>query len=220
MTLLAGALSVLFACAAMVGVASIGHAGAADARAQNAADAAALAAVAESIPGGSGRPESLARTYAELNGGRVLECICEPGSTAVQVRVAVGDVVARARAVVDPSLLGPLDVFATTRQLHPRMQAAVIRLLHQARGTIHVTSGYRAPAEQARLWSDALATYGSAEAADDWVARPGSSSHELGVAVDLGGDLTLARRLIAELGLPLHQPLTHEPWHFELIGAD
>jgi LAS superfamily LD-carboxypeptidase LdcB len=55
--------------------------------------------------------------------------------------------------------------------------------------------------------------------ADDWVARPGSSMHERGLAIDLGGDLDLARSLAATLGLPLVQPLENEPWHFELVGA-
>jgi hypothetical protein len=42
--------------------------------------------------------------------------------------------------------------------------------------------------------------------------------HEMGLAVDLGGDLALAERLIERFGLPLASPLSHEPWHFELRG--
>jgi hypothetical protein len=64
-----------------------------------------------------------------------------------------------------------------------------------------------------------LERYGDAEAADDWVARPGTSMHERGLAVDLGGDLVLAESLIIELGLPIHSPLPNEPWHFELLGG-
>jgi hypothetical protein len=43
--------------------------------------------------------------------------------------------------------------------------------------------------------------------------------HTRGLAVDLGGDLELAVRIIDELDLPLYRPLAHEPWHFELIGS-
>ncbi|MEA2485709.1 MAG: D-alanyl-D-alanine carboxypeptidase, partial [Actinomycetota bacterium] len=57
------------------------------------------------------------------------------------------------------------------------------------------------------------------EAADDWVAPPGGSMHERGLAVDLGGDLQLAVRIVAQLHLPLWRPLMNEPWHFELIGS-
>lgn len=219
MTLLAGGVVTLLTAVVVNGLAAVGRASALDTRAQGAADAAALAAVAEYVPGSSGDPRVFAQRYAELNGARLLECICVRGSNAVQVRVALGGVVARARAVMDASLLGPADVFGSTWQLHPRMRAAVTSLLQAARGAIHVTSGYRPSAEQARLWSKALATYGSAERADDWVAPPGSSMHERGLAVDLGGDLVLAQRLVTQLGLPLHQPLAHEPWHFELLGS-
>ena len=69
------------------------------------------------------------------------------------------------------------------------------------------------------MWADALRRYGSREAADDWVAPPGHSMHEKGLAIDLGGDLNLAARLVDELDLPLHRPLPHEPGHFELLGT-
>lgn len=219
MTVLTAGIVSLLVALALTGISLVGEASALDTRAQSAADAAALAAVAESVPGRSGRPHAFAQRYAELNGARLLECICPAGATAVQVRVAVGDVIARARAVMDPSLLGPLDLFGSIPHLDPRMRAAVTALLHAARGAVHVTSGFRSHEDQQRLWADALARYGSAEAADDWVAPPGSSLHERGLAVDLAGDLLLARRLVVELGLPMHQPLGHEPWHFELIGA-
>ncbi|HWC15316.1 MAG TPA: D-alanyl-D-alanine carboxypeptidase family protein [Actinomycetota bacterium] len=219
MTLLTAAIASLVVAIVVAGISLVGQASALDTRAQTAADAAALAAVAESVPGGSGRPHALAARYAELNGARLVECICPAGATAVQVRVAVGDVIARARAVMDPSLLGPLDVFGSIAQLDPRMRAAVTTLLQAARGSVHVTSGFRSHYEQERLWADAVERHGSAEAADDWVAPPGASFHERGLAVDLAGDLLLARRLVAELDLPLHQPLGHEPWHFELIGS-
>jgi hypothetical protein len=84
---------------------------------------------------------------------------------------------------------------------------------------VRVLSGFRSRAQQSVLWADALATYGDPELADDWVAPPGFSMHERGLAVDLGGDLDLARRLIGELGLPLVQPLSHEPGHYELAGS-
>jgi LAS superfamily LD-carboxypeptidase LdcB len=99
------------------------------------------------------------------------------------------------------------------------MEEAIDRLLVAARGAVHVISGWRSPSRQRALWDAALLRYGDAEVADDWVARPGSSLHELGLAVDVGGDVELAARLIAALDLPLHRPLAHEPWHLELVGS-
>jgi hypothetical protein len=44
-------------------------------------------------------------------------------------------------------------------------------------------------------------------------ARPGSSKHELGLAVDMGGDVEKFAQLGAKRGLV--RPVRGEPWHFE-----
>lgn len=186
------------------------------ARAQLAADAAALAAVAESAPYGGNDPERQAESVARANGARLVSCLCPSGGTAVQVRVAVDDVVADARATIDPSAFYPLAA-ATRTGLHPVLDRAVQKLLARAGGRVSLTSGWRSLARQQELWADALRRHGTPEAADDWVARPGSSMHERGLAVDLGGDVEYAAELVHRLGLPLHRPLPHEPWHFELF---
>ena len=188
-------------------------------RTETAADAAALAAVAESAPGGAAAPSTAATRFAMLNGARVTECVCEPGATAMQVTVELDGAVATARAVLDPSALLPAVAQLDARGLDPRFERAVETLLTAARGSLRVTSGWRSTAEQSTLWAEALVKYGSPEAADDWVAPPGSSMHERGLAVDLDGDLEMAVRLVDELGLPLWRPLSYEPWHFELTGS-
>ena len=108
MTVLAGCIALLMTAALGLGIEVVGGAAARDARAQTAADAAALAAIAESAPGGSGQPEAQARRFAAANGARLVECLCTPGSSAMQVRVAVGDAAATARAVFEADLLVPL----------------------------------------------------------------------------------------------------------------
>jgi D-alanyl-D-alanine carboxypeptidase len=188
-------------------------------RAQLAADAAALAAVAESAPYGQSEPATAARSFAEANGARLLECDCDPETGMAQVEVVIGDAVAAARAVLDPEALAPVSFAIDGGGLHPALAEAVRVLVQESAGAVRLVSGRRSRAEQRVLWSEALIRYGSAEAADDWVARPGTSAHERGVAVDLGGDLGLAVRLIDQLGLPLHRPLGHEPWHFELSDS-
>jgi D-alanyl-D-alanine carboxypeptidase len=196
----------------------LGGAVASRARAQLAADAAALAAVAEGAPYGDGVGSIVARRYAEANGAELIDCICADGTEGVQVEVEFAGVRASARAVLDPSLFGPAPL-GVTEGLDPRVAGAVETLIRASGGAVRLVSGWRSPAEQRDLWSSALARYGSPEVADDWVARPGASMHERGLAVDLGGDVELAARLVSQLGLPLYRPLGNEPWHFELIGS-
>ena len=206
--------SVLLSCVLAAGVGQVGATISERSRAQAAADAAALAAAAESAVGGGGDPSHEAARFARLNGAVLERCLCEPGATAAQVEVSFGSASARARAAFDPERV--LPAVTDGDGLHPLMTLAVERLLEAANGEVVLVSGARSAEEQASLWSQALQRHGSPEAADDWVARPGSSRHELGLAVDLGGDLELALELIERLGLPLVRPLRHEPWHFEL----
>lgn len=219
MTFLLGCLSVFLAAVlALTGV-RVAQDSAARARAQLAADSAALAAVAESGPYGGGDPEIAATEYARMNGGLLVSCICPKGATAMQVEVAVDDITAKARAVIEPELLQPREDLFVATGMHPVLRASVEKLVANSNGAVHVVSGYRSLREQQVLWTDALQRYGSAEVADEWVAPPGHSMHEKGLAVDIGGDLDLAAMLVEELGLPLHRPLGHEPHHFELIGS-
>jgi D-alanyl-D-alanine carboxypeptidase len=189
------------------------------AQAQTAADAAALAAVAESGPYGSGDPHAQAERFARANDASLVKCLCQRGATAMQVKVAVGPVSAAARAVLDPSLLRPSSQAFSAAGLQPQLGLAVRRLVTAAHGAVRVISGFRSVEDQTVLWDRALARYGSSEKADNWVAPPRGSMHERGLAVDLGGDLRLAARLVSELHLPMWRPLTNEPWHFELLGS-
>jgi len=193
------------------------------ARAQTAADAAALAAVFESGPYGSADPESRAREYARLNDARLIDCDCAPGATEMEVEVVLDGSTARARAVIEldklaPAPAPPSGAVATTG-LQPAMRRAVDSLIAASNGRVYLVSGERTTARQTELWNEALEKYGDPEIADDWVARPGTSNHETGLAVDLGGDIGLAVSLVDELGLPLWRPMSWEPWHFELTGS-
>lgn len=203
----------------MLFIGDVGNVVAARTRAQLAADAAALAAVAEAAPHGRNAHAFVARRYAEANGGELVVCECATGSSLVEVEVEVGGVSARARAVLDARLFGQADLGYLAQGLHPQLSEAVGALLRAAKGAVRVSSGFRLTSEQAELWAAALARYGGPDAARKWVAPPGGSMHERGLAVDLAGDLERAARLVGELGLPLHRPLAHEPWHFELVGS-
>ncbi len=189
------------------------------ARAQLAADGAALAAAAESLFGGGGDGRLQAESYARRNGATLVSCDCPRGASVVEVEVSLADASARARAEVDPRFLRPADLGVTTAGLRPRMRRAVDELLTAAAGEVYLVSGFRSHERQVELWEAALLKYGDPEIADDWVARPGSSLHEVGLAVDLAGNLELAAEIAVARGLPLYRPLYNEPWHFELLGS-
>lgn len=102
----------------------------------------------------------------------------------------------------------------------PGLMAAYNGLIAEAPGRVWITSGWRSPEKQTQLWQAALAKYGDPEIADNWVARPGSSHHELGFALDLGFENAATREWVhqnaARYGLRF--PMSHEPWHIELAG--
>ena len=111
-------------------------------------------------------------------------------------------------------------------------------------GKIIPVSGYRPHAEQLALWEDTLKARGE-DFARKYVALPGCSEHETGLAVDLaldtGGEIDLIRPYFpydgvcgefrsraAEYGfIERYQSgkeavtgIAAEPWHFRYVGAE
>lgn len=85
---------------------------------------------------------------------------------------------------------------------------------------IGVTSGTRTRERQQQLFDAAVEKYGSEEAARKWVAPPGTSMHEKGLAADLSfgpGAREWARANAGRFGLGF--PMAHEPWHVEAVEA-
>lgn len=115
--------------------------------------------------------------------------------------------------------------------LDDRFRQSVWEMLQaaQAEGVnLRITSAYRSPEKQAELWEAALAKYGSPEAARKWVAPPGKSMHNSGLAVDFAGPGGLLRDANSpeaqwikanaqRFGLDV--PMEWEPWQVELAGA-
>ena len=86
---------------------------------------------------------------------------------------------------------------------------------------LRITSGFRSPERQAQLFSDAVKKYGSESAARKWVAPPGNSKHNHGVAADLkylSPEATAwAHENAKNFGLQF--PLSNENWHIEPVGS-
>lgn len=104
-----------------------------------------------------------------------------------------------------------------------------------------VRSGYRTSAEQEQILAERIAGYeaegyGEADARDlalEWVARPGCSEHELGLAVDVndeegdGGLYDWLADHAHEYGFIQRYPpnktdvtgIAHEPWHYRYVGV-
>lgn len=94
-------------------------------------------------------------------------------------------------------------------------------MIEASGGRISVFSGYRSVETQQELWDNALAKYGSEDAARQWVAPPGKSNHNHGIAADLGYETDdaqgWAHENAARFGLVF--PMSWEPWHIETAEA-
>src|SRR5262245_10013721 len=183
-------LLVALAGAACLVVGSVGGRAAAAARARSAADAAALAGAAEG-------PDA-AREVARLNGSGAT--VVSGGVGDVTVRVPVGSATASARAV------GPVS--AGGRGLVPELVAAIARAEAMLGRPLPIVSGFRTYVQQAALWAR--------RATNPYpVARPGTSAHERGRAVDVAHWILPALVPVA-VAAGLCRPLpTTDPVHFE-----
>jgi hypothetical protein len=188
-------------------------------QARTAADAAALAGAAE-------RSEAAARRLASVNGGSLVDFEAEGDRVIVEVRV--GDITAHASARAtggpDGGLGGVGGVGGAgvgvagvagggdRAGLAPVMLAALARADGLLGRPVPVASGLRTRAEQEALWAR--------RASNPYpVARPGTSDHERGLAVDV------PRGFVGELlsvagPAGLCQPLPEsDPVHFVVCGA-
>ncbi|BBH18461.1 hypothetical protein Back2_27480 [Nocardioides baekrokdamisoli] len=110
------------------------------------------------------------------------------------------------------------ETYAGITHLKPDMLAS-LRKAAKAAGDegieIDVTSGWRSKAYQQKLFNQGIKEYGSEQAAAQWVARPGTSIHEAGDAVDVSGSGAQAWLVQNGRLYGLCQMYANEPWHFE-----
>ena len=105
-----------------------------------------------------------------------------------------------------------------------------------------ITDGFRSKETQLNLWNETLAEKGELFT-NQYVARPGCSEHELGLAIDIGlsavdndyirpsfSEGPVVEKFLgsmSEYGFILRYPenktevthISYEPWHFRYVGA-
>ena len=139
--------------------------------------------------------------------------------------------------------LVPVDDSHSRIMLHQRARVMLEQLLTAVggRAAIVPVSGYRPRSEQQAIWDDSLAEHGQ-KFTETYVARPGCSEHQTGLAIDLAenrpdidflcpqfpdeGVCRLFRLAAPEFGFVLRYPagkehitgIGHEPWHFRYVG--
>lgn len=189
---------VLVAIVLSVAVGAVGRLAIDRSRTQAAADAIALAVVA-----GDDGVDVAAANGVELQSVQI------DGNRAVVV-VTAGRVNATAAAELVPGR--DVDGFGKREDLAPAMLAALARADQLLGRAVPVTSGYRSPEDQLRLWRNRhLNPYP--------VARPGTSRHEKGLAVDVPSWF-VPRLLAVAADAGLCQPLPDsDPIHFEICGT-
>ncbi|WP_295774206.1 D-alanyl-D-alanine carboxypeptidase family protein [uncultured Microbacterium sp.] len=128
-----------------------------------------------------------------------------------------------ATSVADGYLPWGVTPFDTQYPGISRMDPALLDVLQRASTQAYadgvsffVTSGWRSPAQQESLLSQAVSQYGSRERAARWVATADTSLHVQGAAADLDGSGT--QDWIARHGPAFGLCLVYdnEPWHVEL----
>jgi len=178
------------------------------AEARTAADAAALAGAADG--------EAAAERVAEANHAKVARYGELDGAVVVEVRIGQVNAFARARSVpvVPPRHIGGTAAVAGTGAgkragLTPEMLAALERADRFLGTPVPIASGLRTRAQQQSLWDRRhLNPYP--------VARPGTSNHETGRAVDVPRQF-VPRLLAVSRAAGLCQPMPQtDPVHFEV----
>jgi zinc D-Ala-D-Ala carboxypeptidase len=111
------------------------------------------------------------------------------------------------------------DQVPVMANLDPRLREALRRAAADAATggiEIRVTSGWRSPEQQKRLFRRAVSKYGSKASAARWVATPDTSSHVRGRAVDVGPARAAAWLSRHGAAYGLCRIYQNEPWHYEL----
>lgn len=136
-----------------------------------------------------------------------------------------------------------LKTTADGEQVDSRIADALNDMLNDAEAQgyeVHLNAGFRTSAEQQALFEDKIAAFcaggydvvTASELAGQWVSRPGTSEHELGLAVDIGTETPALYDWLQDnswrYGFIQRYPenktaltgVAHEPWHYRYVGEE
>ena len=89
-----------------------------------------------------------------------------------------------------PEHMRQAEVTGQVRTLREEAAAALEAMYDackkEAKVTLTSVSGYRSYSKQSTIYKNKLDSVGSKDKADEYVARPGASEHQLGMAMDVG----------------------------------
>ena len=134
-------------------------------------------------------------------------------------RILVAGLLVVIAAALGPPLLASSSSTAASPTLDPDLRGALRQATADAADDgveLLIISGRRSAEEQAQLFREAIAKYGSEEEAARWVARPETSAHVSGDAVDVGPADAAAWLSDHGAAYGLCRIYRNEPWHFEL----
>lgn len=196
------AVLVVTAGAGVIWLGRLGEAAVQRARARTAADAAALAGAAEG--------EAAAREVAAANGADLVSFEWIGADARVVVRFRSAGATARAaRDGEREAGPGVASDAGDVGGVAPALRAALARAQQLLGQPVPVTSGYRSPAAQADLWNR--------RASNPYpVARPGTSMHERGLAVDVPPSFVDDLVAVAARAGLCHPYPDRDPVHFEV----
>jgi hypothetical protein len=120
--------------------------------------------------------------------------------------------------------LSPFDVAnPIVGNLDPALLKAIQQASQRAEAediAIRINSGWRSRGFQRRLFDDGVRTYGSVDAAREFVASPDTSEHVVGKAVDIAPEAADKWLIANGAQFGLCQIYANEMWHFELAADD
>lgn len=165
--------------------------------------------------------EKLRAAQGALTGAALPQSTASPLDAVTRTPDMLVRQLAEQRTAPSPSTaVGAVPAFAgggDAGGVNPEFGRRLAALVKASGGRVRIGNDYRSTARQAQLFAAAVKKYGSVAAARKWVAPPGHSKHNAGLAADLKGDIALAHQLAAQFGL--YFPMGHEPWHVELRGS-
>ena len=102
-------------------------------------------------------------------------------------------------------------------KINPLLSDRLAKLAKDCGVVIKLTEGFREPERQNALYNQYLEYKRTGKGNIKMAAKPGTSKHEYGLAVDTSTEPIRGMNNSQLLKYGLHKPIKSEPWHIEMI---